>query len=146
MANEKPQQSIPSSPTNGSRLPVLGNSAGAGSAGFGGCMTNTTKIGMSAGGGGGGGGILPVSFFSCSITVSGSSTTLVAETFIPFFRPHASTIWPFTLNFCLVPSSKLRMTDVGGVTCQTFPVTLCTVVIILSVLVVATVCSSFIPG
>src|SRR5579864_788410 len=133
MPNEKPQQTIPSSPTSGSRLPVFGSSAAsAGSAGFGACMTNTINIGWSGGGGGGGGGSLPVSFLSCSTTVSGSSTTLVAEIFIPFFSPHASTIWPPMLNFCplgilndwLVPSSNVKMTDDGGVTCHTFPVTL----------------------
>src|SRR5271157_4044227 len=90
----------PRIPIRGSWLPVLGSvgaetgaaaatSAGGGSMG----RTITTRIGRSTGGSGGGGGRLPVTSFCCSTTVSGTSMTLVADTVIPFFRPHASTIW-----------------------------------------------------
>jgi len=43
--------------------------------------------------------MLPVTFASCVTTVSGASTTLVAEIFIPFFNPQASVSCPSTLNF-----------------------------------------------
>jgi len=43
--------------------------------------------------------MVPVTFASCVTTVSGASTTLVAETCIPFLKPQASVICPFTLNF-----------------------------------------------
>ena len=81
-------------------LAVFGSSAGAAGAGAGVGAACAIKIGASAGGGGGGGGMEPVNFFSCSTTVIGSSTTLVAEMVIPFFRPQASVSWPLTMNFC----------------------------------------------
>ena len=66
-AKESPQKSIPSSPTSGNSLAVLGSFAGAGSvlaasvgAGVGGAAT--TRIGTSGLGAGGGGGIEPVRF------------------------------------------------------------------------------------
>ena len=45
-----------------------------------------------------------------------------------------------------MPSSKERMTEFGGLTRQTLPVTVLTVVIILGVVVMIVVRSSFIPG
>ena len=98
--------------------------------------------------------MLPLTFLCWETTVSGTSTTLVAEIFIPFFRPKASSIWPSTLNFwpsgivnCwFLPFSMVRMTEVGGVTCHTVPVTLLVVVTVRGVLVVMVVRSSFIPG
>src|SRR5580765_2856349 len=120
----KPKKAI-----KGSELPVLGSAAGAASATVvgAGAVATKTMTGTSAGGGGGGGGIVPVLCARCSTTVIGSSTTLVAETFIPFFKPQASTICPSTLNFwslgilnCwFVPSSKVRITVFGGATCHT---------------------------
>src|SRR5437667_2431005 len=159
--NPAARASAPISPIRGSKLPVLGNSLVAGSvgaaAGCGGGVARaiiTTSIGWSAGGGGGGGGIVPVNCFWCSTTVSGSSTTLVAEIFIPCFRPNASVSWPFTLNFwplgilkrSVLPSASFKITEFGGVTCQTVPVTVWTVVTVLGVVVVVIVRCSFIPG
>src|SRR5215469_9541040 len=92
---ERNTDAKPSSPISGSRLPVFGSSVGS-AAGAGAGLASAIKIGASAGGGGGGGGIDPVNCFSCSTTVTGSSTTLVAETVIPFFSPHASVSWPLT--------------------------------------------------
>ena len=115
-------------------------------------MRTTTRIGRS--GDGSGGGIVPVNSFCCSTTVSGTSTILVADTFIPFCRPQASVIWPSMLNFWpsgilnawLVPSSKVRMTELGGFTYHTVPVTLFTVVMVCGVVVVVMVRSSVMPG
>ena len=106
------------------------------------------------GGSGFGGAIVPVRFTSCDTTVSGVSVTAVAEMFIPSLRPQASVSRPLTMNRCplgmlkdwFVPSSKDRMTEFGGLTRQTLPVTLLTVVIILGVVVVIVVRCSFIPG
>ena len=63
-------------------------------------------------------------------------------TFITFLEGKASTTWPSTLNFwslgilnCwFVLLSSARITDVGGVTCQTLPVTVWIVVTIRSLL------------
>ena len=55
--------------------------------------------GISAGGAGGGVGIVPLTLFCCDKTETGTSTIFVAVTTIPFLRPNASTICPFTLNF-----------------------------------------------
>ena len=79
--------------------------------------------------------------------VSGASVILVAVTFIPFLRPKASTISPFTLNFWSLgilkdwfsPFSMVRITESGGETCQTLPVTVCTVVTVRGVVVVVIV-------
>ena len=87
-------------------------------------------------------------------TVSGTSTTFVAVTFIPFLRPQASTICPSTLNFWpfgilnswFLLSSIVRITDLGGFTYQTFPVTDFTVVVICGVVVVIIVRVMVIPG
>jgi len=65
------------------------------------------KIGVSAGGAGGGGGIDPVSCLWCSTTVTGSSMTFVAETFIPFLSPHASVFWPSMLKFLVFGDCEL---------------------------------------
>jgi len=98
--NEAARDRNPSSPINGSRLPVLGNAgAGASAGGAGTGTTTATKIGWSGGGGGGGGGAVPVICACCVTTVSGTSTILVAEIFIPFLKPQASVTCPSTLNF-----------------------------------------------
>jgi hypothetical protein len=44
-------------------------------------------------------GIVPLTLFCCDKTDTGTSTIFVAVTTIPFLRPNASTICPFTLNF-----------------------------------------------
>src|SRR5262249_50330755 len=110
--------------------------------------------GWSAGGGGGGAGIVPVTLRCCATTSSGTSVTFVAVTFMPFCRPQASVICPLTSNFWpfgilnrwFLPSSNVRITEVGGLTYHTVPVTLCTVWIILGVVVVVMVRCNFIPG
>lgn len=60
-----------------------------------------TGISETAGGAGmtGGAGIAPVTLLSWDTNVTGTSTIFVAMTTIPFFRPNASTICPFTVNF-----------------------------------------------
>src|SRR5215467_2074039 len=101
-----------------------------------------------------GGAAIPVRMTSCDTTVSVVSVTAVAEMFIPSLRPQASVSRPLTMNRCplgmlkdwFVTSSKDRMTEFGGLTRQTLPVTLLTVVIILGVVVVIVVRCSFIPG
>jgi len=45
------------------------------------------------------GGAVPVLFVSCVTTVSGTSVTLCALTFIPFLRPQASVSRQSTINF-----------------------------------------------
>ena len=40
-------------------------------------------------------------------TVSGTSTTFVAEIICPFLRPQASVCWPSTVNFCPLGMLKL---------------------------------------
>ena len=95
--------------------------------------------------------MLPLTFLCWETTVSGTSTTLVAEIFIPFFRPKASSIWPSTLNFwpsgivnCwFLPFSMVRM--IVAARCAAVPVTLLVVVTVRGVLVVMVVRSSFIP-
>ena len=83
-------------------LAVLGNAAGvaaaSGAAGAGTGFATAMRIGWSAGGGGGGG-IVPASALFTETSVIGSSTTFVAETLIPFFRPQASNSCPSMLNF-----------------------------------------------
>ena len=87
---------------------------------------------------GGGGGIVPVTFVFWLTMVSGVSVTFVAEIFIPGLRPQASTICPSTSNFWsfgilnswFVPSSSVRIRERGGVTWNTFPVTVSTFVTI----------------
>ena len=87
-------------------------------------------------------------------TVIGSSVTLVAEIFIPFLKPFGSVSRPSTMNLwprgivnCwLVPSSSVRIKRVGGVTRQTVPVTVPTVVTNLGVVVTVIVRSNFVPG
>src|SRR5678816_291927 len=147
--------SRPANPIKGTALPVLGKWVGAGSAaGAGAGVDSAIKIGWSAAGAAGAGGMVPVTFACRSTTVWGTSTIFVAETFIPFLRPQASTICPSTLNFCpwgilncwFSPFSIVRMTDRGGFTCHTVPVTLCTVVIVWGVVVTLIVRCSFIPG
>jgi hypothetical protein len=97
--------------------------------------TNTmSSVAPCLGGAGFGGGAVPVRTTSCDTTVSGVSVTAVAEMFIPSLRPQASVSWPSTLNFWplgmlkdwFVPSSKVRMTEFGGLTRQTLPVTVFT--------------------
>ncbi len=101
---ELPRQMSPRRPIKGNSLPVLGNCAGSSAGAAPGTATGTgrckiaTRIGRS-GGGGCGGGAVPVTVAYCVTNVWGTSTTLVAEIFIPFFNPHASTIRPLTLNF-----------------------------------------------
>src|SRR6476646_2651644 len=151
--NEAERARAPSNPISGRRLAVLGSSAGA-AAGAGVGSAVAIRIGTSAGGAGGGGGMLPVTFRCCSTTLIGSSTTLVAETIIPFFKPNASVSCPSTINFWpfgilnswLVPSSRVRITVLGGEICHTFPVTLFTVVMVLGVVVTMVVRCSFMPG
>ncbi len=97
---------------------------------------------------------MPVTLCCCDETTVGTSTIFVAETFIPFLKAKASTIWPSTLNFWslgilnswFVLSSSVRITDVGGLTCQTLPVTVWIVVTIMGVVVVMIVRWSFMPG
>src|SRR6516225_357679 len=105
-ANEAERHKSPRSPASGRLLPVFGSFAGAAAAGAasaaGAAATGaatTTRIGTSAGGAGGGGGIVPVTWLCCDTTTSGVSTILVALMIMPFLRPNASTVWPFTLNF-----------------------------------------------
>jgi hypothetical protein len=50
-------------------------------------------------GAGEGVGVVPLTLLSCDVTDVGTSTIFVAVTTIPFLRPNASTISPFTLNF-----------------------------------------------
>src|SRR5215469_12804482 len=105
-ANEAERHKSPRSPTSGRLLPVFGSFAGAAAAGAASAagaaatgVATTTRIGTSAGGAGGGGGIVPETWLCCDTTTSGVSTTLVALMTMPFLRPNASTVWPFTLNF-----------------------------------------------
>src|SRR6476620_193316 len=150
--NESKRARVPSNPIRGRGLAVLGSSAGVAGKGVG--SAAAIRIGTSAGGAGGGGGIVPVNFRCCSTTLIGSSTTLVAATIIPFFKPKASVSWPSTMNFWpfgilnswLVPSSKVKITVLGGEICHTFPVTLFTVVMVLGVVVTMVVRCSFMPG
>src|SRR6266566_2009537 len=158
---DRPQKSAPNSPMSGKSLAVFGSCLGAGSAaavstagaGAVGTGTVTIRIGTSAFGCGGGGGIFPVLFISSAITVSGTSVTLCAWTFIPFLRLQASFSSPSTTNFCplgilklwLVPFSNVKITVLGGVTCHTVPLTVSTVVIILGVELVMVCFSTFMP-
>src|SRR4051794_2751155 len=90
IAPEPASSKHPSEKTSGSSLPVFGKACGASStAGAGTGAADAIRIGAS-GAGGGGGGILPASSFCSVTTVRGSSTTFVAETTMPFFRPHTS--------------------------------------------------------
>src|SRR5664279_540025 len=55
-------------------------------------------------------------------------------------------IWPAgTLNSWLVLLSRVKITAVGGFTYQTFPVTVCVVVMVLGIVVVVTVLVSRMP-
>ena len=132
MANAKAaqQNKTPNAPIRGMRDAVLGSLAGAASAGAAaaagaGAATGTTtatRTGTSAGGGGGG--MVPVVFFITETDVTGSSTTFVAEIFIPGFRPKASVSWPLIVNFWPLGilkrstelSSRRSVTASGGVT------------------------------
>jgi len=111
------QQSPPSNPMSGNELPVFGSCGGvvsAGVAGAGAVFSGAAAgavAGVSAGGTGtrmmrtgisGGGGISPVRITLFRTTVSGTSVTDVAETFMPGFRENASVGCPSTVNF--VPS------------------------------------------
>ena len=140
-----PNDNRPSNPRSGIIEPVFGNFSGAVSVGTtgAGCAL-ATRIGTSAGGGDGGVGAVPVTFRCCETTTSGDSVILVAETFIPFLKPKASVSFPSIVNFCplgivncwTVPSSNRRETDDGGLTQNTVPVTVSTVVTVFGVDVV----------
>lgn len=152
IASERPQRKPPRSPTRGSSLAVFGRFVGA-SAAAGAERTMATRIGTPCVGAGGGGGMLPVRSTCCVTTFCGISVTLCADTVIPFLSPHASVSCPFTVNFVSLgilkdwfsPLSSLRITEFGGETCQTVPVTLSTLVMTLGVVVVMVCFSTSIP-
>jgi hypothetical protein len=105
---------------------VAGAAAGAGGAAAG--FFSAMRIETSAGGACGGAGIVPVTLFWLATRVSGTSTIFVALTFIPFFKPNASTICPSTsnfypfgiLNWWFWPLSRVRITEFGGFTYHTY--------------------------
>ena len=116
--------------------------------------TLTTRTAMSGSTVYVGGGISPI-FVTCFVSItSGTSVTAVAVNFMPGSRENASAGYPMTVNFvplgilnsCFLPSSRVRITDSGGFTCQTVPVTFLIVVITPGVDVVFVVCSIVIPA
>jgi hypothetical protein len=132
---------------------LAGSSVAASAVSTGAAGATTIRIGTPGAGAGGGGGAVPDTLTSCSITVSGTSVTLWAETIIPFLREKTSVsrplivnFWPSgTVNCWFSPFSSVRITLLGGETCHTLPVTVSTVVTTLG-LVVFTFCfSSFMP-